>query len=102
MVRGGCVSHDRPAWVVVYFNYRSKMMTQLELDCAVAEATGETLHDVRRMGFSLADPLEVNFDPEPYLPPPVDEISKYIDWDNLDAERNAVVPQPLSSLRWVA
>ena len=72
-------------------------MTQQELDCAVAEATGEMLCDVRRMGFSLAAPLEVNFDPEPYLPPQI------VDWDELELARNtAVVPQPLSSLRWVA
>jgi len=76
-------------------------MTQQELDCAVAEATGETLCDVRRMGFSLAAPLEVNFDPEPYEP--VDEIDKYIDWDDLDAERNAgVIPVPRTSTRWAA
>ena len=76
-------------------------MTQQELDCAVAEATGETLCDVSRMGFSLADPNDVAFDPEPYEP--VDEIEKYIDWDDLDAERNAsVIPVPRTSTRWAA
>ena len=73
-------------------------MTQLELDCAVAEATGETLCEIRRLGFSIADPDEVNFDPEPDCRPP-----QVVDWDELDLTRNtAVVPQPLSSLRWVA
>jgi hypothetical protein len=72
-------------------------LTQQELDCAVAEATGETLCEVRRMGFGLADPDFVTFDPEPYLPPQI------VDWDELELARNtAVIPQPLRSLRWVA
>ena len=57
-------------------------MTQQQLDQAVAMATGEDVRDVRHLGFSIADPAEVLFDPEPYLPPQV------VDWDLLDLERN--------------
>ena len=73
-------------------------MTQQEIDSAVMEATGETLCDVRRMGFSIADPVDVYFDPEPDdLPPQI------IDWDEMELQRNiAVVDQPVSSLRRVA
>lgn len=60
-------------------------MTQSEVDCAVAAATGEDLSDVRRMGFSIADPINVNFDPEPYYPPQI------VDWDELELERNVAV-----------
>ena len=55
-------------------------MTQQQLDQAVAMATGEDVRDVRHLGFSIADPAEVLFDP--YLPPQV------VDWDLLDLERN--------------
>jgi hypothetical protein len=34
----------------------------------VATATGENLSEIRQLGFSLADPLEVNYDPEPRRP----------------------------------
>ena len=73
-------------------------MTQQELDCAVAAATGETLCDVRRMGFSLVDPEFGNFDPESNELPP-----QMVDWDELELARNsAVVAQTASFLRWVA
>ena len=39
-------------------------MTQRQLEREVARATGETLSEVRHLGFSIADPDEVNFDPE--------------------------------------
>jgi hypothetical protein len=32
----------------------------------VAHATGEDLEEIQRRGFSIADPAEANFDPEPY------------------------------------
>ncbi|MEZ6088229.1 MAG: hypothetical protein R3C05_09440 [Pirellulaceae bacterium] len=51
---------------------------------AVARATGERLSDIRRHGFSIADPIEVNFDPEP-----TDLLPQLIDWDALDLQRNA-------------
>ena len=64
-------------------------MTQMQLEQLVARATGEDIRAIRERGFSVADPLEVNFDPEPdNLPPQV------VDWDEVDLERNlAVVPQ---------
>jgi hypothetical protein len=61
-------------------------MTQYDLDRAVAHSTGETIREIHRRGFTLADPLDVNFDPEPNdLPPTV------IDWDALDLQRNVTV-----------
>jgi len=64
-------------------------MTQNQLNQRVAKATGEDIGDIRQRGFSLADPLEVHFDPEPCdLPPQV------VDWDEVDLQHNvAVVPQ---------
>lgn len=65
-------------------------MTQHELNQLVADATGEDLREIRNRGFSLADPLEVDFDPEPYDLPP-----QMIDWDEIDLQRNvAIVEQP--------
>ena len=64
-------------------------MTQNQIDCLVAEATGEDLREIQRHGFTMADPDIVNFDPEPYLPPQI------IDWDEVELGRNvALVDQP--------
>jgi len=72
-------------------------MTQHDLDTAVATATGEDLYEIRRRGFSIADPVEVNFDPEPDLLPP-----QFIDWDDYDLHRNiALIPQSDSFIRSV-
>ena len=58
-------------------------MTQPELDRAVALATGEDLPAIRRRGFSLADPMAPDYDPEPFhLPPQV------MDWDAIVLRRN--------------
>lgn len=67
-------------------------MTQQQLELMVAEATGEDIRAIRQRGFSVADPFDVNFDPEPdNLPPQV------IDWDELELQRNvAVFEQPTS------
>jgi len=51
-------------------------MTQSQLDAAVALATGEDLHTIGRLGFSLADPEVVQFDPEP-----CDDLSEILDGD---------------------
>jgi hypothetical protein len=59
-------------------------MNQSQLDHAVARATGETLGTVNRMGFSLADPETVRFDPEPSRRPPL-----VVDGDESDARRRA-------------
>ena len=51
-----------------------------------------------RMGFSIADPTDVNFDPEPD-----DLLPAAIDWDEYDLERNSpLIHQPHRSLRSVA
>ncbi|MBB01550.1 hypothetical protein GYB59_20285 [bacterium] len=54
-------------------------MTQKDLDSAVAIATGEDLCEIQRRGFSVADPFEIDFDPEPNNLPP-----NIIDWDELE------------------
>ena len=95
--------HDRPKWAVVCPHYWRTTMPfrnrfQSDLDTAVADATGEDLRTIRRRGFSLVDPHNVNFDPEPDLLPP-----QFIDWDELDRSRNEpVVRQPLRVARRVA
>ena len=50
----------------------------------------EDIDEIQHRGFSLTEPLDVDFDPEPYdLPPQV------VDWDEVDLQRNvAVVDQP--------
>lgn len=55
-------------------------MTQEAIDVAVAEATGESRRTITRRGFSLANPVEVFFDPEPHESDP-----RYVDWDELEA-----------------
>lgn len=57
-------------------------MTQQQLDRLVAKATGEDLRSIRRRGFSIANPIEVSFDPEPDQRPP-----RWVDWDELDRQR---------------
>ena len=72
-------------------------MTQEDLDSAVACATGEDVCEISRRGFSIADPLEVDFDPEPYYPPQI------MDWDAHELETNvAVFPQRGSHWRRAA
>ena len=61
-------------------------MTQSQLNRAVADATGETVTEIKRLGFGLADPDEVSFDPEPAVFGHELE-AKFIDWDRRDAER---------------
>lgn len=62
-------------------------MTHRQLHRAVAVATGESLRDIRRRGFSPADPDEINFDPEPNDVPP-----QAVDWDLLELDRCALFP----------
>lgn len=61
-------------------------MTQRELNREVALMTGESVCEVRRLGFSVADPLHVNFDPEP-----CDLEPQVVDWDALALARNVPV-----------
>jgi hypothetical protein len=43
-------------------------MNQQELDKAVVIATGESLALIQNRGFGIADPMYVNYDPEPRRP----------------------------------
>jgi len=54
-------------------------MTQAELNRAVAMATGETVAEVKHRGFSLADVPLVEDGPTD------EELSRYLDWDALEA-----------------
>ena len=56
-------------------------MTQAQLDRAVAAATGESRRTVSELGFSLADPLETHFDPEP------SDVARFLDWDEVAGRR---------------
>ena len=69
-------------------------MTPQELNRAVAKATGESVAEIRRRGFGIADPIEANFDPEPDFP------GRTIDWDDLDLSRNVPVSQMIWALRF--
>jgi hypothetical protein len=57
-------------------------MSQRELDQAVAEATGESLREIRRRGFSIVQPLPDD-EPEIYALP------QTVDWDALDWRRSS-------------
>ena len=61
-------------------------MTQAEINRAVAQATGESVCTVSGLGFSIADPDLVDYDPEPF-----DIEDHVVDWDTLDARRNTPV-----------
>jgi hypothetical protein len=62
-------------------------MTHFELVREVAQATGESLREIRRRGFSLAVPENADFDPEPNEFPP-----QSVNWDQLDSERISLLP----------
>ena len=57
-------------------------MKQADLDRAVARATGETVATIKRLGFLLAEPAE-SLDPDSDQRDP-----QFIDWDELEAQRN--------------
>ena len=67
-------------------------MTQAALDRAVSAATGESLRTIRRRGFSIADPTEVAFDPEPSTPGSKTRGPQIVDWDELAANRVSLFP----------
>lgn len=58
-------------------------MTQAELNQAVAEATGESVHTIRRRGFSVVSPLTV------FQPDDTDdyELPNVVDWDALERQQ---------------
>jgi hypothetical protein len=51
-------------------------MSQQEIDEAVASVTGEKVGVIKSRGFSIADPFDVAFDPEPRGP-------MMLDWDQM-------------------
>ncbi|HEX3599853.1 MAG TPA: hypothetical protein VHU84_06895 [Lacipirellulaceae bacterium] len=51
-------------------------MSQQEIDEAVASATGEKVGTIRSRGFSIADPFDVAYDPDPRGP-------MVLDWDSM-------------------
>ncbi len=53
-------------------------MTQQDINEAVATATGESVALIDDRGFGIADPLDVQFDPEPRRP-------LVLDWDTMVA-----------------
>ncbi len=66
-------------------------MTQRQLNRAVAKATGENIGTIHHMGFSVADPEQVRFDPEPSDVRAIED--RIIDWDRHECRRNVpIVP----------
>jgi len=61
-------------------------MRQERINRLVARATGEDMREIRRMGFSIADPAHVGFDPEPRR-----KRSPIIDWDTVEQEHGEAV-----------
>jgi hypothetical protein len=58
-------------------------MRQSELNRQVAEATGETVSTIKRLGFLIADPTEPIHDPDsPELG------GRVIDWDDFEWSRS--------------
>lgn len=53
-------------------------MTQREIDRAVAARTGESLSQIRHLGFGIEDPALAEYDLEPSSRPPL-----MIDWDSI-------------------
>ena len=61
-------------------------MNQTVLNQAVATVTGETIRRIKRIGFNWADPRYPNHDPE------ASELDRYLDWDQVDSDRNIQFP----------
>ena len=61
-------------------------MTQSQLDRAVAHATGDSLSTIRRMSFSIEEPIvQDDFDALPQL--------QTVNWDQLESQRPGYLPQ---------
>jgi hypothetical protein len=54
-------------------------MTQRQLEREIADNTGESIRTIRRHGFSIISPPDVDFDPEPNDLP-----AQMVDWDAYD------------------
>jgi hypothetical protein len=65
-------------------------MTQTEIDRAVARVTGENVGTIIRRGFSIADPAQPDYDPEPSE---VDVEAMIVDSDG-GQDRCRVLPHP--------
>ena len=61
---------------------RSKNMNQRTINRLVSKATGENMREVRRMGFSIADPYRVHYDPDSRA-----TRGRMIDWDDLQNDQ---------------
>ncbi len=71
-------------------------MTQEELNVAVAEYTGEDLSTIESRGFGPADPIDPNFDPEPWdLQGPIDIQDRCLDWDAVEEQRYSRYGKPV-------
>jgi hypothetical protein len=60
---------------------RNRIMTQSQLDRAVAHATGESMRTIHALGFIPLAGIVVEREP------------LVVDWDELDAQRYSVFPQ---------
>ena len=69
-------------------------MTQAEVNRQVARATGETVTEIKHRGFDIAVGVDDAFDAEPA------DVGQYLDWDEVDAQRLRVFPQPRARQRW--
>ena len=63
-------------------------MTQAEMERELADVTGESLNTIRHRGFQLIEPLVL--------------YPQTVDWDSLDQERVAVLPQRARNRRLAA
>jgi hypothetical protein len=59
---------------------RNNAMTQLQLDRAVASATGDCLSTIRHLGFSPLAPMAPDPEREPLV----------VDWDDLERQRSSL------------
>jgi hypothetical protein len=63
-------------FVLQSHTFLEEAMSQKDIDQAVANVTGETIGVIRNLGFGIADPFEVRFDPESRRP-------LVLDWDSM-------------------
>ena len=91
---GSCVFRDCPTLGLVaslILSWSKSDMTQNQLVHDLARITGETVATIRHLGFSLADPDDISFDPE--RPRRRRRPHHTVNWDQLDAQREPYLPQ---------